>query len=187
MIKHIFFAFAVFAQFAIIAAGPAEKIVVRETGKVIRIRTAPVDPYCPMRGYYATLNFEISTPPDYIFERHEDHAGKLIHTILEKGDDGVWHAVGWKHRFPEDVAENQIIIRGRETGREAQPIRYGIEQYFLPEQHREQIEARAAQAWRAQRAGSTDAGQPVLADVAVDKQGRASILRLIIDDEVYEY
>ena len=187
MIKHILFAFAVLAQLAIIAAGPAEKMVVRQTGKEIRIRTVPVDPYDAFRGYYIDLNYEISSPPEYVFEKHADHASKLIYTILERGEDGVWNSVGWKHKFPTETAEGQIVIRGRETGDRWQPIKYGIEKYFLPEERRHEIEAKVQRTWQTEGNVVGERRRGILVDVAVDKQGRSSILRLIIDDAVYEY
>ena len=61
--KITFFALALAAQTAILAAVPAKQIYTRLTGTLITIETAPVDPYSFLSGYHVILSYKISTPP----------------------------------------------------------------------------------------------------------------------------
>ena len=176
MIRHVLFGLAVLAQVAILAVKPAEKLIIRHvTGRVITLRTKPVDPYDVMRGYYMTLGYEISDPPG--FNHLERNRGNKVYTLLEKGNDGVWNAVSVSDELPVNLSANQAVIRGFMTARHSDgPIRYGIEQYFVPEEMRHQIENKIRKA-----------GERILVDVAVDPKGRSSLLRLRVGNETYEY
>ncbi len=185
MVRHIFFGLCVLAQLAILAVKPTEKLIIRHvTGGVITLQTVPVDPYDVMRGYYMTLRYEISDPPEFKYSREK--SGATVYTLLKKGPDGVWHGVSVSDEIPTDLekpiepggpARERAVIRGTVAARRSHgPIRYGIEEYFVPEEMRHEIERDISRE-----------GQRILVDVAVDPKGRSSILRLHVGDKTYEY
>ena len=54
---------AVVAQLLVLGWMAFEREWVVRTGRVVYLRTAPVDPQDPMRGEYVRLNYEIATVP----------------------------------------------------------------------------------------------------------------------------
>jgi len=175
MLRHLVFAVAVLAQFVILAVAPAEKIMIRAEGRVVTLRTRPVDPYDVLRGYYMTLSYEVSEPPG--FSAKDEERGARKYTVIAAGEDGVWSAVSCGYEPPAELAEGQALLKGRVTlSRRDGPIVYGIEKYFVPEETRREIE----DAIRGQQ-------QRIRVDVAVDSDGDAAVLRLHVGDKVYEY
>jgi uncharacterized membrane-anchored protein len=92
------------------------------------------------------------------------------------GLDGVWRSISVHKELPVGLNANQAVIRGRLTGWSGSTIEYGIEQYFVPEEMRSEIEQQIR-----------GAGGRIHVDVAVDSQGRSSILRLHVGGKTYEY
>jgi uncharacterized membrane-anchored protein len=58
--KKRYFWFALAVQFLLMATVPAQAIYTQLTGQSIILKTIPVDPYDPMRGYSTTLRYDIS-------------------------------------------------------------------------------------------------------------------------------
>lgn len=175
MNKHLAFALAVLVQLAIVLFPSAEKIALRsDPGLVIQLKTGPVDPYDAMRGYYMTLRYEISAPPG--FEHDEERAGETVFTLLEQGEDGIWHARSCTTAAPV-LEPRQRMIEGWVTRNQWKgPVLYGIEKYYVPETMRKEIE----DAIRAEQ-------EEIVVDVAVDDKGRSAVLRLHVGGKTYEY
>lgn len=175
MLRHLLFVVAVLAQLGILAVAPAEKIMIRREGRVVTLRTRPVDPYDVVRSYYMTLNYEAAEPPGFEFRSEE--RGARMYTVIAEGEDGVWSAVSCGAEPPAELEEGQALLKGRVTlSRRDGPVVYGIEKYFVPETMRHEIEDAIRE--RQQR---------ILVDVAVDGDGDAAVLRLHVGDAVYEY
>lgn len=174
MIKHLFFIAAVAAQLAILAWSPAEKIMIRSHGKVIVLRTLPVDPYDVLSGYYMTLRYEITAPPG--LDELGLSRGEPVHVTLALGEDGVWIPVDLSAAPPDDLGKGEVVIKGRRADDWRMNVIYGIERYYVPEAMREEIE----DAIRGEE-------ERILVDVAVDGDGDASVLRLRVGEAVYEY
>lgn len=168
--RSIFFIVAVLLQAVIIAAVPAKQIHARATGKLITIKTAPVDPYDFLSGYHVVLSYEISRPEGFDLPRWRNTD---VYVVLKEGADGVWSAESMRYKWPEDIAEGCIVIKGKKTYR---GIEYGIESYFIPEENRSVIEKDLRKNRRQAKA-----------QIKVDKYGNAALIRLMIDDRVYEY
>jgi uncharacterized membrane-anchored protein len=169
--RLVWFIIAVAAQLFILAAVPAQKIYVRATGKTILLKTAPVDPYSVMSGYYVTLGYEISNPkvsPDW----KQLSEGTPVWVLLKPDPNGIWNAVSVDDMRPT-VPNDCVIIKGK-TSRWR--IEYGIESYFIPEDARDKIAQDL-------RKNTRDAK----VEVKVDSAGNAAITKLIIQDRVYKY
>ncbi len=180
MRKKTYLIAAIIFQCAIIAAVPSPKLFTRLTGKTITIKTAPVDPYDFMSGYHVILSFEISQLPEPAIptQRIYPHGNQVLYNVLIEGEDGIWHSQGVHESFPENIPDGGLVIKGKWRGR---GIEYGIEKFFIPEKGRQGIESDLR--------GSNQPGnqQPALADIQVDRFGNAALLRLKIEDRVYEY
>jgi uncharacterized membrane-anchored protein len=169
--RPILFVVAVAAQLFIIAAVPAQKVYTIVTGKTILLKTAPVDPYSVMSGYYVTLGYEISNPKGLTGWK-EGSEGRPVWVILQADPNGIWNAVSVHDKQPS-VPKDCVMIKGR-TSRWR--VEYGIETYFIPEEARDKVSQDL-------RSHSKEAK----AEVKVDSSGNAAIIKLIIQDRVYEY
>jgi uncharacterized membrane-anchored protein len=175
MIKHLVFAAAVLAQIAIMAVSPIEQMKIRSSGRVITLMTRPVDPYDVMRGYHVTLSYKISEPPG--FDKNAAETGETVYVRLKRDEAGIWNAEEAFSEFPQVLGEDRIVIKGRVPDNTwPNPILFGIEKYFVPEEMGERIEADVR-----------DRRQRILVDVAVDDEGNAALLRLKVGENVYEY
>ncbi|MCI0336425.1 MAG: GDYXXLXY domain-containing protein [Acidobacteria bacterium] len=168
--RTLFFLLAVAAQILILAAVPAQKIYTRATGKSVMLKIRPVDPYNILSGYYVTLNYEITDPSS--FPGAKDVSGNLVYAIIEKGSDGVWHPVSLTNSFPANLPENRLAIRGRYN---YWRTTYGIEEFFIPEDKRDEIEK-----------GLRENRDQARAEIKVDSKGNAALVRLLIGDHVYD-
>jgi uncharacterized membrane-anchored protein len=93
--------------------------------------------------------------------------------VLEKQADGVWRPVSLSKSYPANLPENRIAIRGRYS---YSRIEYGIEEFFIPEDKRAEIEQ-----------GLWKNRDQARVEVKVDSEGNAALVRLLIGDHVYDY
>lgn len=158
------------------------------TGEAIVLETLPIDPRSLFRGDYVILNYAISTielekvEGDNIFQV-DDY---VYVTLEQKGD--YWQAVAVYNQYPDKAAQ-QKVIRGRvnylnyssyRRHRKIKPeaiqrinVRYGIENYFVPEGEGKELERRVPD-------------RKISLQVAVDGFGRAGI-RAVLFNGVAEY
>ncbi len=171
--KHWLFLLAVLVQTAILAVVPASRIHTLMTGRTIFLKTAPVDPYDIMAGYYVTLRYEIgnlSKVPGYSNEGVEGP----VYIFLTEGSDGAWQATRVDKKKPAaDAASKGVFIQGTRTWNGAL---YGIERYYIPEGKGQEIE----EALRKHR-------NETRVEVRVDSSGHAALVSLHIGSKVYEY
>ena len=166
---------AILFQCAIIAAVPVPKLFTRLTGQTIAIKTAPVDPYDFLSGYHVILSFEISQLADLISpeQRMYYNQNQILYNVLTKDENSTWNSQSVHESFPKDIPEGAIVIKGKWKHSR---IEYGIEKFFIPEEKRQDIEGDLRQNQR-----------QALADIRVDRFGNAALVRLQVDDRVYEY
>lgn len=166
-----FFLAAVVLQVLILLGVPARKAYTRMTGRDVVLKVAPVDPYSILSGYYVILGYDISRPADFPnapkFEFDE-----VIYAIVEQQADGLWKPVSIERELPKNLPANRVAIRGHWNDWR---ITYGIEEFYIPEEKRQVI---------ADDLGKNQADARV--EVKVDAQGNAALIRLRIQDRVYE-
>ena len=173
MRKKYYLIVAILLQCAIIAAVPAPKLFARLTGQTITIQTAPVDPYDFLSGYHMILNYEISRIPVASQQSIHPRNNQTLYTIVVKDENDVWRSRSVHTSWPDNLPSKAVVIKGKwQRGR----IRYGIEKFFIPEKGRQDIE----HDFRENR-------NQALIDIKVDRFGNAALLRLRVDDRVYEY
>ena len=172
----LWFALALALQIVILVGVPAQKIIVRTTGRSVILKVQPVDPYDILSGYYVTLGYEISSssgfPRDPGEPNTDPNPGGIVYAIVERQDDGVWHAVELAVSLPTSLPDNRLAIRGRYVGGR---IEYGIEQFYIPESKRGVIDKDLRE-----HIGNARV------EVKVDANGDAALVKLMIEDRVYE-
>jgi uncharacterized membrane-anchored protein len=138
----------------------------------VTLKIRPVDPYNILSGYYVTLNYEIANPRSFA-NSDDDYNSERVYAILERRADGVWHPVSLSKSYPAKLPENHIAIRGRHS---YSRIEYGIDEFFIPEDKRAEIEE-----------GLRKNHDRARVEIKVDSKGDAALVRLLIGDRVYDY
>lgn len=152
-------------------------------GKQVLLETQPVDPRSLFRGDYVVLNYTISRldlnelEGDDNFRKHDD-----IYVQLRKKDD--YHQPVAVYRQHPGIDSETVVIKGTikyiysqrwdlDTNQNVPQaeawVRYGIENYFVPEGEGRKLESR-------------DAGK-VDIRVAVDDAGNSGIKAILVNGE----
>jgi uncharacterized membrane-anchored protein len=186
-------------QTVLISVIPLQAAISTLLGKTIILRTVPVDPYDPLRGYYVTLRYDISqrgilstldgwesVRPDLGPPRPTTRLlepGKIFYVTLEApgkttAPNQPWEPIAISPDRPRDLPENQIALQGN-YGRNG--VLYGLERYYLPEADRLVLEGRIREA-------QTATEQPRLTvEIRVGLLGKAVPIALWIQDERIEF
>ncbi|MGF1494569.1 MAG: GDYXXLXY domain-containing protein [Microcoleaceae cyanobacterium] len=182
-------------QLGLILAVPAAAIHTQITGKTAVLQTAPVDPYDFLRGYFQTLNYDISsletlsTLPGWQGLTTEDSiylpVGTTVYVTLESPvsetaestSPAAWKPVAVDSERPTSLASNQIAIKGQSAGAR---IEYGLERYYMPEDQREIINQTI-------RDTQSNDPQSFVVEVKVSQNGKAIPTRLWVGDQSYQF
>lgn len=143
------------------------------TGTPVLLETEPIDPRSLFRGDYVRLNYAISRldyaelEGDSEFERHD-----RVYVILRQGEK-FWEPVSVHREMPAH-GPNSVVIRGEVqwgggSSGNGINIRYGIENYFVPEGEGMALERPAE-------------GEEVTMLIAVDKHGDSAIKAVLVND-----
>lgn len=171
--------FVALAQVGVLAFMAGQREWVSRTGRIITLRTAPIDPNDPMRGEYVKLNYEISQVPRALCRdgvtawldgkrNATPYRDRRVYASVKVDANGVAELAGLSDREPPEGP----FLRGRvEMMAWGQPgsdirVRYGIEALF--------VEEGAAKKLEDLRRGEK-AGVPMDVDVSVGSGGLAVI------------
>ena len=172
--KKSFIILAVILQLIVLAYMAGEREYILRNGKVIHLRTAPIDPRDMFRGDYVRLNYEISRIPVNRI-KGVDSVGELkkgdkIYVSLKEGPNGLYELVDAGLEKPA----TRMYLAGRlpypyRTQRISNPIsiKYGIEAYFVEQGRGRAIEKR--------RGNWTDVQIPLEMEIALSPGGKAVI------------
>lgn len=134
---------AVVFQVGILAYMGGEREYVLRTGKIVYLRTAPVDPQDAFRGDYVHLDYEISNIPAGAMRdelQGQANNGDSVYAVLDIDENQMGQV-----RYATDKRpDRELFIRGRLNDRwglsGASPILYGIEAYFIEQGKGREIE-----------------------------------------------
>lgn len=171
--RKIFIVLAVLMQVTIIAYMAGEREYILRTGKIIYLRTAPIDPRDLFRGDYVRLNYEISNiPARYLPAGNiaETTKGEKVYAILKEEADGLYQLEGISKKKPSSgvyiTGRSPYDYRNRSFG-QSMTVNYGIEAYFVQQGKGREIE---------RRLGSRNQIQiPLEMQIAVGRSGKAVI------------
>jgi uncharacterized membrane-anchored protein len=169
-----FIILAVILQLIVLAYMAGEREYILRIGKVIHLRTAPLDPRDLFRGDYVRLNYEISRIPVTMIKGADRAAeikkGTKIYATLKEGPNGLYEPVNAGLQKPQEG----LYLTGRipypypklQTGNPIW-INFGIEAYFVEQGKGRDIEKR--------RGNRTDVQIPLEMEIAVGPNGKAVI------------
>ena len=156
-----------------------------KSGRELTLAVLPLDPRDLFRGDYVTLGYDISTLKKSSTESDPEFSGFApgadIFVTMSPKPEGGWTETHVGKTYPSKVAPGDIVLKGRvlsawtsQTPPESNvAVRYGIEQYFIPEGTGRDLEDKV----RAHK---------IEAIVAVGSDGTAALKGLVIDGERHE-
>ncbi|QOZ50298.1 GDYXXLXY domain-containing protein [Bradyrhizobium sp. CCBAU 53338] len=181
--KAVLFGAAILLQCALLVLMVADRMQILRGGTEVTLQTRPVDPRDLLRGDYVTLGYDITQlPAGALAGQPSAERNPIVFVKLAPDANGLYQAVS-VHAAPVAVTAPDVLIRGRvtyscgSTGRtfcDRLTIRYGLENYFVPEGEGRKLEQARNQ-------------QQLRVVAAVLPSGRAAIKRLLLEGEpVYE-
>lgn len=180
--KRWLFAAAVVLQVLLLLGMAARHTYTLQTGRPIRLETVPVDPWEMFRGEYVQLRYKISelNSGQVPMAGAPYKRGQQVWVTLRPADP-YWVAVAVSDQRPS-VGGGEVALQGRVQWwmDEAGPatnwpqvsIRYGIEQFFVPEGQGPGLEERRLQ---------------ISVEAMVDRFGRAALHRVFVDGKEIEW
>ena len=179
MTKQTKFILAIALQLVIIFTIIIFKVSILTGGTDILLKIQPVDPTSPLRGDYATFQYDISNLDSYLFGGSQVRNGDTIYVVLRQSGK-YW--VAQNAYISKPTSNNQIFIKGRvasggidsqsnifpsqQFGSSRIHVAYGVEEYFIPEG-----KGRNFSFWNKEAA----------AMVAVDENGNAALKQIYVD------
>jgi uncharacterized membrane-anchored protein len=181
-------------QVGLILAVPSQAMYTDMTGKTVILQTVAINPNDVVRGSSLNLDYNISRPetlrrlPGWNnWLRRNSRRGRQIsqgstlYLILQerqsfdRNELQSWQPIRVSSNRPVDLSNNQVALKGNyQDGL----VNYGLENYFIPEEQRQQINEDISQV-QENRNGRQ---QPILVRVKVDPQGNAIPTGLSIRD-----
>jgi uncharacterized membrane-anchored protein len=182
-----------FIQFLLICSVSARSIYALATGTTVVLKTAPVDPYDLLRGYYQTLSYDISS-----FSTLDKLAGwgkllpkgranlarnQQVYVTLIKNHTSdtslhAWQPIAIDDKIPTNLSATKIAIRGVSDGNS---IIYGLETYYMPEDRKDDVnnDVNAAR--------SSGDRRNLLVEIKVDNRGLATPVSLWVGAKQYRF
>lgn len=173
---------------------PLQDVYTYVTGKSIVLQTTGGNSASPMGRDRRELSYEISHPEtlrrlpgsEQFFDRHWGQRNFTFYVTLESpivryaNSPIPWQPVRISAVRPQNLARNQISLRGQVKGRR---ILYGLETYYMSEERHQQVDRDAI---RVRNLGDTPGGSFVV-EVKVDDRGHGVPVSLWVGDRHYRF
>jgi uncharacterized membrane-anchored protein len=156
-----------------------------KTGRELTLAAHPLDPRDIFRGDYVTLGYDISTLTRPSADSDPDMSsltpGSNVFVTLSPKAEGGWTETQVGRAYPSKLAPDDIVLKGTllSTWKSENPpqtrvnIRYGIEQYFVPEGTGRALEDKVRE-------------HKIEAIIAVGADGTSALKGLVVDGERHE-
>lgn len=158
-------AFVVLLQVMFLASWAGYHEWLRYASPVVRLRVLPVDPRDILRGQYFTLSYEIGQIERDVAGGLTYAAGTELWVALGRADE-FWLVRGVSRERPELAGPTERAVRGTVASSSASGqlwLRFGIEQYFVPE------------------GSPTPDTARLVVEATVSPEGRLNIKRVLLD------
>ncbi|HYH05104.1 MAG TPA: GDYXXLXY domain-containing protein [Bacillota bacterium] len=172
MYKRVLFWLALLLQIALLLMIPIPRWLILTYGRTVLLETEPYDPYTVFSGYYADLRLKISNP-GYLSKRYEFKDQNNYYVVLTPDKQGVWQPLRITRQLPHSLGKSEVALKGK---LQYYQMKYGIEQYYLPEAKRRHIN----QLLRNRQ-------NQVLVVAKVGRDGTAVVQELRIGGQVFRY
>ena len=183
--RKLLIIFAVIFQLLLLTIMAGERECVLRTGKIVYLRTVPVDPMDYFRGDYVRLNYEISSIKyDKLrdglknLKLDSDEKDRRVYVVLEVDEQNIANILYASDQKPQ---KGELFIRGRINykGKGRINVRYGIESYFLEQNAGKDMESMKFKGHRASLEMAAALGNN---GIAVIKDCRWAAISIEIED-----
>lgn len=121
---------AILLQIGFLGYQTAQSEHLLTTGTLVKLELQPLDPRSMLQGDYLVLNYEISTPPDFVSDKEDNKVyQKKVKVVLAPDNKGVYEYQRL-YQPGDKLGPDEVLISG---SRNWDRIDYGIEHYFIPE------------------------------------------------------
>ncbi len=204
--KQRYFWIAFGIQILLMATVPAQAIYTQVTGQSVILKTIPIDPYDPMRGYSTTLRYDISEVellktlpgwenlPKLLEDRPKGlenkfvkprrlKPGTAIYITLEQQQKSPtntwqpWKATAISAKFPEQRSPEKVILKGIVSSRNFATSQ--VVDYGLEIYYMPEN--------RRNEVNNAIRDRKAVAEIKVDAQGHGIPLKLRVGDQEFEF
>jgi uncharacterized membrane-anchored protein len=146
---------AIAFQILLLAFMAGQRESVLRKGKIVYLRTVPIDPRDYFRGDYVRLTYEISNIKSdkwrdglKLLEKEKQAKNKKVYIAIQVDEENVANILYATDKKP---TKEQLFIRGRLNykSRNHINVRYGIESYFVEQGKGKELEERKIKGHRA--------------------------------------
>ncbi len=118
-----------------------ERASLLKNGREIVLDVRPVDPRSLFRGDYVILSYSAisSLPKDLLQTLPVRRKAMPAYVTLKKASEG-WQPIAVDTRYPDKVAPDEVVFKGRFRNKWSGRINYGIENFFVPEGEGKELE-----------------------------------------------
>jgi uncharacterized membrane-anchored protein len=159
-----------FVQSAALAKIVYDRVALLQTGREVVLKIKPRDPRDPFKGYYSSLNYDISQLDPRLMAggRPEFSVGDTVYVVLRNGSEGHAVPVSLYRNMPVAMT-GDVVARGTVTAVSPDRISltYGIEDYYLPQTEAARLDNIPVETVRIVAVAGTD--------------GQLAIKRLLVD------
>jgi len=128
--------FIALIQSAALAKIVYDRVTLLRTGREVVLKLVPRDPRDPFKGYYSSLNYDISRLDRRLIagNRTDFSPGDTAYVVLRAGPDGHAVAASLYPSMPVEMP-GDLIARGRvsSVAPDRIDLTYGIEEFYVPE------------------------------------------------------
>jgi len=152
------------AQMLFLLAVAAAGYATTAYGRVVTLRTLPIDPRDLLYGDYVRLNYTISQVPTSLWQESVlPRRRQAVYVVLRPAGE-AYEAVRVYAQEPTELPTDQIVLRGwiEDRYRRSLHIRYNLERYYVPEGKSKELERKGRK-------------HPMLVHVSIAPWGQARI------------
>lgn len=167
------FCVVVLLQILALSGMIGKRLYLLHHGETVLLKCRPVDPRSLFSGDYVILRYTVSDFPDNTFkaltrENKRIRRGDMVYVgIRPKKGEKYWEAQ-MISLDPDSLRKAcPVVLRGTYKGGSRNEIRYGVEQYFVPQFEGRRIEREI---------------RNVMVEAAVARSGESAVKRLFIND-----
>lgn len=168
-LQKIGFVSLVIAQLLVLGIMIAQQQLLLRNGTPVLLETAPIDPRSLFSGDYVILNYKLNEPKRWFSDRdlrpHQERfrVHQTVYVAIREGENKFWEPVEMVSDVDKFTQNYPVFIRGKIQSRRSR-IRYGVEQYFVPQGQGLEIER----------------ADEVSTEIAVSSSGASAVKRIFI-------
>jgi len=175
--KKIFFISTVLIQAGVLLFMVIDRLLLLQNGKTVLLKCRPIDPRSLFSGDYVILTYQISNLDKnkilYLQEKQNIKKNSSLYVaLMKKPGDKFYEAVDAHLDIHELKKKYSTIIRGVVVHTYRFRIRYGVENYFVPQYKGLEIEKNLFNAH---------------VEIALSDSGESAIRKLYIDNKEVKF